>query len=220
MSVHMSMANVSTHRYRPNSVLGSSASTMRHGWQRSTRSTTAQSRACRCAARACARTRTRTHARTHARPHACTRTTARAQLHATHARPHTHEPMPRWQPFGVFVQLDDGCGKGLCHISQIASRHVAEPADECHEGQKVWVKVIDIRPGDKLALSMKVVDQITNAQCHAARHNAVHTAIRHAMHTTQAHAHMQHKHAAHAMHTRNACMCTAMQHNTTQHNAT
>ncbi|XP_058095795.1 probable pre-mRNA-splicing factor ATP-dependent RNA helicase DEAH5 [Magnolia sinica] len=62
---------------------------------------------------------------------------------------------------GCFVQLNDFRGKeGLVHVSQIASRRVANAKDFVKRDQEVFVKVISVS-GQKLSLSMRDVDQKT-----------------------------------------------------------
>ncbi len=50
--------------------------------------------------------------------------------------------------FGAFVELELGLD-GLVHISQISEEHVSKPSDKLHIGQKVKVKVLDIKPEDR-----------------------------------------------------------------------
>ncbi|KAM7509680.1 hypothetical protein LguiA_020133 [Lonicera macranthoides] len=62
---------------------------------------------------------------------------------------------------GCFVQLNDIRGKeGLVHVSQIASRRIANAKDVVKRDQEVYVKVISIS-GQKLSLSTRDVDQDT-----------------------------------------------------------
>ncbi|KAK6919290.1 Helicase, C-terminal [Dillenia turbinata] len=62
---------------------------------------------------------------------------------------------------GCFVQLNGFRGKeGLVHVSQIATRRVANAKDVVKRDQEVFVKVISIS-GQKLSLSMRDVDQNT-----------------------------------------------------------
>jgi len=49
----------------------------------------------------------------------------------------------RLASFGAFIELAPGL-EGLVHISEIARKHVANPADELSEGQSVTAKVLDI----------------------------------------------------------------------------
>lgn len=62
---------------------------------------------------------------------------------------------------GCFVQLTDVKGKeGLVHVSQMATRRIANAKDVVKRDQEVFVKVISIS-GQKLSLSMRDVDQNT-----------------------------------------------------------
>ncbi|KAK9073702.1 hypothetical protein SSX86_006296 [Deinandra increscens subsp. villosa] len=62
---------------------------------------------------------------------------------------------------GCFVQLHDIKGKeGLVHVSQMATRRIANAKDVVKRDQEVFVKVISIS-GQKLSLSMRDVDQNT-----------------------------------------------------------
>ncbi|GMN71844.1 hypothetical protein TIFTF001_051888 [Ficus carica] len=62
---------------------------------------------------------------------------------------------------GFFVQLNDFKGKeGLVHVSQIATRRIANAKEVVKRDQEVYVKVISIS-GQKLSLSMRDVDQKT-----------------------------------------------------------
>nr|GMD54315.1 probable pre-mRNA-splicing factor ATP-dependent RNA helicase DEAH5 [Ipomoea batatas] len=62
---------------------------------------------------------------------------------------------------GCFVQLDEFRGKeGLVHVSQMATRRVANAKDLLKRDQEVYVKVISVS-GQKLSLSMRDVDQNT-----------------------------------------------------------
>ena len=60
--------------------------------------------------------------------------------------------------FGAFVELELGLD-GLVHISQISREHISKPSDELHIGQKVKVKILDIKPEDRrISLSISEVD--------------------------------------------------------------
>ncbi|EEF52960.1 ATP-dependent RNA helicase, putative [Ricinus communis] len=60
---------------------------------------------------------------------------------------------------GCFVQLNDFRGKeGLVHVSQMATRRIANAKDVVKRDQDVFVKVISVS-GQKLSLSMRDVDQ-------------------------------------------------------------
>ena len=65
----------------------------------------------------------------------------------------------RLVPFGAFVELAPGV-EGLVHISELSWSRVAEAGDVVREGDRLPVKVLDIKPGDKgqgakIALSHK-----------------------------------------------------------------
>lgn len=62
------------------------------------------------------------------------------------------------QPYGAFVNLGNGLS-GLVHISQICERRLKHPKSELSVGQKVKVKVIDIKDG-KLSLTMKALTDV------------------------------------------------------------
>lgn len=63
------------------------------------------------------------------------------------------------QPYGAFVNLGNGLS-GLVHVSKICERRIKHPKAELSVGQKVKVKVIDIKDG-KLSLSMKALNDVT-----------------------------------------------------------
>lgn len=56
-------------------------------------------------------------------------------------------------PYGAFINLGDGLS-GLVHISRICQRRIKSPAEVLKEGEKVKVKLLDVKDG-KLSLSMK-----------------------------------------------------------------
>ena len=62
------------------------------------------------------------------------------------------------QPYGAFVNIGNGLS-GLVHISQICERRIKHPKAELSVGQKVKVKVIEIKDG-KLSLSMKALNDV------------------------------------------------------------
>jgi len=62
------------------------------------------------------------------------------------------------QNYGAFVNLGNGM-TGLVHISQICNQRIAHPSSVLKVGQKVKVKVIQIKDG-KLSLSMKALEEI------------------------------------------------------------
>ena len=58
-------------------------------------------------------------------------------------------------PFGAFVDLGEGI-EGLVHISEMANKHVDQPAQVTHVGAKVQVKVMEIDlDRRRISLSMK-----------------------------------------------------------------
>ena len=60
-------------------------------------------------------------------------------------------------PFGAFAEIVDGVD-GLIHISQIAQKRIAKPADELEIGQVVDAKIIDIDDEkQKVSLSIRVL---------------------------------------------------------------
>jgi len=67
------------------------------------------------------------------------------------------------KPFGCFVDLEGGAGRGMVHVSHLAAFHVDKVDDVVREGDLVWVKVVGTELDDagraKVALSMKAVDQ-------------------------------------------------------------
>ena len=62
------------------------------------------------------------------------------------------------QKYGAFIDLGNGLS-GLVHISQITERFIKHPGVLLHEGDKVKVKVIDIKDG-KISLSMKALEDV------------------------------------------------------------
>lgn len=63
------------------------------------------------------------------------------------------------QPYGAFVNLGGGLS-GLVHISQICEKRIKTPAAVLKVGDKVKVKVINVKDG-KLSLSMKALNDIS-----------------------------------------------------------
>ena len=58
-------------------------------------------------------------------------------------------------PFGAFVDLGEGI-EGLVHISEMANKHVDQPSQVTHVGDKVQVKVMEIDlDRRRISLSMK-----------------------------------------------------------------
>lgn len=62
------------------------------------------------------------------------------------------------QPYGAFIDLGNGLS-GLVHVSQISNKRIKTPAAVLHTGDKVKVKVINIKDG-KLSLSMKALEEV------------------------------------------------------------
>ena len=62
------------------------------------------------------------------------------------------------QKYGAFIDLGNGLS-GLVHISQISNKRIKHPGVLLHEGDKVKVKVIDIKDG-KISLSMKALEDV------------------------------------------------------------
>ncbi|MEW5784862.1 MAG: bifunctional 4-hydroxy-3-methylbut-2-enyl diphosphate reductase/30S ribosomal protein S1 [Bacillota bacterium] len=61
----------------------------------------------------------------------------------------------RLAAFGAFIELRPGV-EGLAHISQIADYHVKHPSEVLKEGEKVEVKILEIKPAAKrISLSVK-----------------------------------------------------------------
>ncbi len=57
--------------------------------------------------------------------------------------------------YGVFVEIEPGMD-GLVHISEMAHKHVANPASEVKIGQKVEAKILDIdKENKRISLSIK-----------------------------------------------------------------
>ena len=59
------------------------------------------------------------------------------------------------QPYGAFVELEDGIS-GLVHVSQISTQRIKHPSVVLKEGQEVKAKVISTENG-KIGLSMKAL---------------------------------------------------------------
>lgn len=61
----------------------------------------------------------------------------------------------RLMDFGAFVEIEPGI-EGLVHISQISDDHIAKPSDVLSPGDKVNVKIIDIKEKEqRISLSIK-----------------------------------------------------------------
>ncbi len=62
--------------------------------------------------------------------------------------------------FGAFVRL--ACGTtGMVHISEVSNQYIQELTDVLSEGQSVRVKVVNIAPDGKVALSIKQTMEAT-----------------------------------------------------------
>lgn len=62
------------------------------------------------------------------------------------------------QPYGAFIDLGNGLS-GLVHVSQISEKRIKTPAAVLKVGDKVKVKVINVKDG-KLSLSMKALSDV------------------------------------------------------------
>jgi small subunit ribosomal protein S1 len=69
----------------------------------------------------------------------------------------TEGTVERIEQYGAFVSVGNGL-QGLVHISQISNKRIRSPKEVLELGQKVKVKVIDVKDG-KLSLSIKEVDE-------------------------------------------------------------
>lgn len=56
--------------------------------------------------------------------------------------------------FGAFVRLSTG-DTGMVHISEVSNEYIQQLSDVLHEGQDVKVKVMNVSPEGKIALSIK-----------------------------------------------------------------
>lgn len=63
-------------------------------------------------------------------------------------------------PYGAFVQMDNGL-TGLVHISKICMRRIKKPSEVLSVGQKVKVKVLEVKDG-KISLSIRDVETNTS----------------------------------------------------------
>ncbi len=59
--------------------------------------------------------------------------------------------------YGAFIDLDNGLS-GLCHISQISEQRISHPTKVLKTGDRVRVKIIDIKD-NKLSLSIKELEK-------------------------------------------------------------
>lgn len=66
------------------------------------------------------------------------------------------------QAYGAFVRLSNGLS-GLLHISQITDKRIKHPKVVLQVGDKIKVKVIDIKDG-KLSLSMKALEDVASVE--------------------------------------------------------
>lgn len=66
------------------------------------------------------------------------------------------------QTYGAFINLGNGLS-GLVHISQISDKRIKSPASVLTVGEKVKVKVINIKDG-KLSLSMKALQDTASEE--------------------------------------------------------
>ena len=62
------------------------------------------------------------------------------------------------QPYGAFIDLGNGLS-GLVHVSQICEKRIKTPAAVLKVGDKVKVKVINVKDG-KLSLSMQALNDV------------------------------------------------------------
>src|SRR5699024_1500177 len=61
--------------------------------------------------------------------------------------------------FGAFVEVFPGV-EGLVHISQISHKHIGTPHEVLEVGQKIKVKVLDVKPEEqRLSLSIKALEE-------------------------------------------------------------
>lgn len=63
-------------------------------------------------------------------------------------------------PYGAFVQMDNGL-TGLVHISKICMKRIKKPSEVLSVGQKVMVKVLEVKDG-KISLSIRDVETNTS----------------------------------------------------------
>ena len=68
----------------------------------------------------------------------------------------------RIEPYGAFVSIGNGL-QGLVHVSQICDKRIKHPKEMLEVGQKVDVKIIDVRDG-KVSLSIKAVNEKDEAE--------------------------------------------------------
>lgn len=63
-------------------------------------------------------------------------------------------------PYGAFVRMDNGL-TGLVHISKICMKRIKKPSEVLSVGQKVKVKVLDVKDG-RISLSIRDVETNTS----------------------------------------------------------
>lgn len=79
----------------------------------------------------------------------------------------TQGTVMRLTDYGAFVKLEKDIN-GLVHLSELAHRTVADPADILKVGQKIDVQVINIEPDERrIGLSIKAVLPITKEELEA-----------------------------------------------------
>jgi len=65
----------------------------------------------------------------------------------------------RVKDFGAFVEILPGI-EGLVHVSQISNKRIENPSEVLKSGDKVQVKVLDIKPAEeRISLSMKALEE-------------------------------------------------------------
>ena len=65
----------------------------------------------------------------------------------------------RVKDFGAFVEIFPGI-EGLVHVSQISHKRIENPSEVLKSGDKVQVKVLDIKPAEeRISLSMKALEE-------------------------------------------------------------
>jgi small subunit ribosomal protein S1 len=66
----------------------------------------------------------------------------------------------RLTDFGAFVEIGPGV-EGLVHVSQISDEHISRPSNVLSVGDKVNVKIIDIKPEEQ-RMSLSIKDAVEN----------------------------------------------------------
>jgi len=65
----------------------------------------------------------------------------------------------RVKDFGAFVEVLPGI-EGLVHVSQISNKRIENPSEVLKSGDKIQVKVLDIKPAEeRISLSMKALEE-------------------------------------------------------------